>query len=95
MLAYATQVQPVYLIRFDYEAQERERERENQEGKERERERERESEREKSKHAKACWRECAGHYLGHVCAMGRNLPRKTVSLVVALASPTLLEATHS
>lgn len=28
-------------------------------------------------------------------AVERDLPRKTVSLVVALVSPTLLEATHS
>lgn len=33
-----------------------------------------------------------GFLLGVV---GKDLPRKTVSLVVALVSPTLLEATHS
>lgn len=36
---------------------------------------------------------CAFLFFGGL--LRRDLPRKTVSLVVALVSPTLLEATHS
>lgn len=37
----------------------------------------------------------AGGFFFACRAVERDLPRKTVSLVVALVSPTLLEATHS